>query len=315
MGIEVRLCTRWLALLGTLLFVASACSSSPDAASSTTAKTAVTSPTTNVSPQVSSTEIVETSTTVSIADADIVYLALGDSNVYGSPYDCGHCITYPHLLSELLRTQTAKSVALIDGSEHNRETTRGLLSAINDNVWSEPSEFPIRSDLEPRDAIAAANVITITLGANQIPWYQDTDPCQQLYDDACLQKIEQPAMADFDAILSQIDEIRAGKPTAVRVTTFHNDLIAGPGYTPLFSHAATAQALTSARTFLDAWSKDLCAVAANHGALCVDIYRLLAGPQGDQPLPTGFYSSDYGDLNQAGQQFYADAIADSLSVP
>jgi lysophospholipase L1-like esterase len=250
-------------------------------------------------------------------DADIVYLALGDSNVYGFADDCGGCTTYPHLLADRIVHDTGRTVSLIDGSEHNSLTSHELLAEIRADAWGSAPGYPLRTGLSPRTAIAAANLITITLGANMIPWYQDDDPCGKVYEAACVAKVEQPFISDLDGILSEIDAIRGSRPTAVRVTTFHNDLIAGPAYDPavFFDDVRIAQALTSARSFLDRWAGDTCATATAHGAMCIDIYRLLAGPKGDQPLPAGWYRKDHGDLNQAGQDFYAKHIADAGLAP
>jgi GDSL-like Lipase/Acylhydrolase len=251
------------------------------------------------------------------ATKGIAYLALGDSNVYGFTGDCGGCTTYPHLLVDGIEHDTGLVVSLIDGSEHNSLTSQELLAEIRADAWGSADSYPVRTGLSPRTAIAAADLITITLGANMIPWYQDDDPCGKVYDAACIAKVEQPFISDLDGILGEINAIRGSTPTAVRITTFHNDLIAGPAYDPavFFDDARIAQALTSARTFLDRWAEDTCATAAGHGAMCIDIYRLLAGPKGDQPLPAGWYSKDHGDLNQAGQEFYAKEIAGAGLAP
>jgi hypothetical protein len=245
--------------------------------------------------------------------ADIVYLALGDSNVYGSPAECGTpCVTYPHLVADRITAETGKSVALLDGSQHNRLTAPVLLDEIRKDAWRPLLDYPVRTGgVTPRAAIAAADVITITLAANQIPWYQDPDSCGMVYDDACIASVEKPYIAAVDAILAEIEAIRAGRPTAVRITTFYNDLLKGPGYDPAwFEDAVTiAQAKKTARTFLDRWNADVCSTAAKHGAVCVDLYRAVNGPKGDQPLPAGWFSKDFGDLNQGGHTQVAEEIA------
>lgn len=242
-----------------------------------------------------------------------MYLALGDSNVYGSPAECGTpCVTYPHLLADRITADTGKSVTLLDGSQHNRLTAPMLLQEIRADDWGDVPGYPVRTGgIGPRAAIAAADIITITAAANQIPWYQDPDSCGNLYDDACIEAVEQPYIADLDAILSEIVALREGKPTSVRITTFYNDLLAGPGYDPAwFEDAATiAEAKGTARTFLDRWNADVCAVATKHGAACVDLYHAVNGPDGDQPLPAGWFSKDFGDLNQGGHTRFAEEIA------
>ncbi len=285
--------------------------------SASRAGTPVLVPTTTPGPTSVAASLAATPRPSPAATADIVYLALGDSNVYGFSDDCGACTTYPHLLVDRIQHDTERTVTLIDGSEHNRLTSQELLAEIRADAWGTADGYSLRTGLSPRAAIVAADLITITLGANMIPWYQDDDPCGKVYDAACIANVEQPFIRDLDGILGEIDVIRGSRPTAVRVTTFHNDLIAGPTYDPavFFDGARIAQALASARTFLVRWAEDTCATAAAHGAMCIDIYRLLAGPKGDQPLPSGWYTEDHGDMNQAGQDFYAKQIADAGLAP
>jgi len=249
----------------------------------------------------------------SIPAADLVYLAMGDSNVYGSPAECGtRCVTYPHLLADRITADTGKSVTLLDGSQHNRLTAPALLGEIKNDDWGNLPAYPVRTGgISPRAAIAAADIITITLAANQIPWYQDPDSCGKVYDAACIAAIEQPYIADIDAILREIQAIRADKPTAVRITTFYNDLLKGPGYDPAWYYDAPtlAQATRTARTFLDRWNADVCSTAEKHDAVCVDLYHSVNGPKVDKPLPAGWYSKDFGDLNQGGHTQFAEEIA------
>jgi lysophospholipase L1-like esterase len=78
--------------------------------------------------------------------------------------------------------------------------------------------------------IARADLITITVGNNDLPWLATADPCRQRYDTACRKRFLSAYTANLEGILTQIDRLRAGKPTAVRVTTIYNDVIQG-GYT------------------------------------------------------------------------------------
>jgi lysophospholipase L1-like esterase len=78
--------------------------------------------------------------------------------------------------------------------------------------------------------IARADLITITVGNSDLPWLATADPCRQRYDTACRKRFLSAYTSNLDGILTQIDRLRAGKPTAVRVTTIYNDVIQG-GYT------------------------------------------------------------------------------------
>jgi hypothetical protein len=107
------------------------------------------------------------------------YLALGGSNVYGPTENCGSCRTYPHLLAEHITDELGVPVRLIDGSQWNRLTAQRLLEEIQQDSWGEGWEQPRDPSLSPRSAIAAADVITITVAGNDLPWSQDPRPLRR----------------------------------------------------------------------------------------------------------------------------------------
>lgn len=246
----------------------------------------------------------------SFGRAGWTYLALGDSNVYGAADDCGSCTTYPHLLQRRISASTKSDVTLVDASQHNQLTAQALLDEIRNDDWGDNPDPMHQTELNPREAIAAADLITITVAANDIPWYADDDPCKASYGKACVQLIEKTYAESMEQVLAQIQRIRAGKPTAVRVTTFYNDLVKGPGFDPawFYEPEQIAQGSTTAHTFLDTWNRDLCAAARRHRAACVDTYHAANGSRGVRPLPAGFFSAQYGDLNQKGHDLFARAI-------
>lgn len=241
----------------------------------------------------------------SAAPADLTYLALGDSNVFGAAADCGDCTTYPHLVQRRLATETGKTIRLIDASQHNQLTAVALAAEIDGNDWSDPvassSEIPA-----PEDAIGSADLITLTISDNQIPWQRDDDPCAGEWSSRdCLSFVEKPFLRSLGHLLARIVTIRAGKPTAIRVTNEYNSAIPSDTYAPDWPAAAVARSKTSVRAFLDRWNHDLCAVVVKHHALCVDIYHAINGPRGTTALPAGWFTPQYGDLNQPGHDFIA----------
>ena len=238
------------------------------------------------------------------------YLALGDSNVYGPPDACGYCRTYPHLLTDRIEAELGIPVTLIDGSQYNKLTSAKLLAEIRRDSWGEPREAPHDAALSPRQAIAAADLITITVAANEVAWYLDPDPCGGVFDAACIEKTVTPYGQNMDAVLAEIAQIRAGKPTAVRVTTFYNDLLTGPGYDPtwFFPAPVVAQALPEGKAYVEALNNAIGDAATANGAVVVDIYHAANGPDGTQAIPPGFFVPTYGDLNQSAQDLYAAEI-------
>jgi lysophospholipase L1-like esterase len=241
------------------------------------------------------------------------YLALGDSNVYGAPGDCGHCTTYPYLVKKAITAKTGARIALINGSQHNKLTSSMLLSEIEADDWgSSPGSQPrsSRTGLTPRTAIAQSDLITITVGNNNLPWLADTDSCQGVYNRICRNRIGDAYASDLNGVLTQIEKLRAGKPTAVRLTTIYNDVVQG-GYTAVttfYKPPVLKQALTGIRSLIQAMNTRICQLAAKHHALCVDDYHIFNGPHGTAPMPPGSFTAKYGDLNQLGQNKIAAAI-------
>ena len=139
------------------------------------------------------------------------YLALGDSNVYGPAEACGSCTTYPHLLADRISTELGIPVRLIDGSQWNSLTSRRLLEEIQQDSWGEAWELPRDPTVSPREAIAAADLITITVAANDQPWFQDPDPCAGMYDQACIDRTVDPYRTNLDGILREIFDDPGGQ--------------------------------------------------------------------------------------------------------
>lgn len=255
------------------------------------------------------------------ATAGWTYLALGDSNVYGPAEVCGDCTSYPHLLAERITDELGVPVRLLDGSQWNRLTSRRLLEEIQADAWGEDWEQPRDSSLSPRAAIAAADLMTITVAANDQPWFADPDPCAGVYDEACIEQVVGAYRANLDGILGEIDTIRAGRPTGVLVTTLYNDMISGPGHDPTWFYPPDflASSAADAAGFIDALNGAIVDVAAAHGATVVDMHAVGNGPDGTEAVPAGWFSRDYGDLNQGGQEAFAAEMMrvgfDPLVIP
>jgi hypothetical protein len=85
----------------------------------------------------------------------------------------------------------------------------------------------------------------------------------------------------FDAILREIERLRAGKPTAIRLVDAANPFVSDPSMAPDLPKdvAATKGALTF-KLLNDA----LCHNAAKHHAVCVDVRPILNGPTLDKPV-------------------------------
>lgn len=244
------------------------------------------------------------------------YLAMGDSNVYGPAEVCGGCTAYPALLQDAIPARTGHPVTLLDASQWNRLTVAKLLDEIRSDDWggssgAEPwSRLPDASP-SPRTAIAAADIITIQVGFNDLPWLDWADPCSSTFDQVCEDQVIPRMVADLDAILDEVDTLRAGRPTAVRVANLFNDVIPG-GYdnSQFYSPEVIVQGRTGVKSFVDRLSAAMCRVARQHRAVCLDLYTLFNGRSHRKPVAVGIFTPEFGDMNQPGQDLIAEELLD-----
>jgi lysophospholipase L1-like esterase len=290
-----RPCRRSAALaIGVALSLAG-CSSGTSGAISTTSPTSVSA-----------------SVTPSIA-ADVTILALGDSTVWDHDcVDCSH--SYPHLLRDSLAQKTGKRVGLIDATQHNFLTAQTLLREITADSWGDVTQDPQAPS--PRKAISGADIVTITLGANDVPWQRDDDPvCNGDWEKkACTDALVTPSIDALGKVIDAVHELRQGKTTAIRVTNFYNELIQGGGYIPDRPPEWVAKGLTGGKAFSDVLNSDICATAKSHDAVCIDIYHAINGPKGTKALPPNWFVWS-GHARGYDQTFTADAMMRSGFAP
>ena len=158
--------------------------------------------------------------------------------------------------------------------------------ATNDQLDSARLLSRVLEDHTYRTALAGADLITLTIGNNDESGFWG---CSS--DDACSAARAQTRQ-NIDAILHEIASLRAGRPTAIRVTDYYDMAIGDqPG----------------AAEKLAAFNAMICEVAEANGAVCVDLVPAFNGPDG---------TADAGDLllgdhvhaSKAGQDLIASRI-------
>ena len=202
------------------------------------------------------------------------YVALGDSLLYAAPQDCDGCTSAAVLYAHRLEADGGPPVEVHNLTMHNGLTSTGLLGYLRDGA---------RIGRDPEDvvaAVASADIVSVTIGFNDfgspVP---DPEPLMPPFEDR------------LDGILRRIEELRAGQPTSVLVTQIYNN--GGPAWTPM----------------VEAQNKVICEVAARHDAVCVDIYRPFAGPDGSGPAALGYLGADQTHPSQLGMEVIAEAMA------
>ena len=84
---------------------------------------------------------------------------------------------------------------------------------------------------------------------------------------------------NYEAILSEIDSLRTGRPTAIRVTSADDPFV---GWSEAPSKTFGVQFY---RQVAEAETKVACAAATRHGAVCVDYLHIFGGADGTQTPP------------------------------
>jgi len=206
----------------------------------------------------------------------LAYLALGDSWPEGA--HCGGCRTFAGLYADGLAALTGRKVRFEDrtgqAQPYFEEAGGGSASLLK----------ALRSDAATRRAVAGADVIMIATGPNEIEAAVEpakAGTCGGQDDMACFRAQRRMWGKNFDAILDEVEGLRAGKPTAIRLVSAANPFVSEPSMAQgLPKDFATTQGALIFKNLNDA----LCTNAARHDAVCVDVRPVLNGPTLDQPV-------------------------------
>ena len=273
------------ALLTATVFATTACSAATSSA-----------PAAPPSPTMAS----STPTTVTPSAASTLRLVgLGDSIPgAGGPTDAP-LVSYVVLVGEAASKALGRTVAVTN-------------LATNDGVGSEGLLFRVRNNPRHRVALASADIVTITIGTND--WQ---GACDWPGDDPCWASGLASVPKNLAAILDEIKDLRKGRPTAIRVTTYFDPYIGNPTNLTLVGKPDDPwppEFHPFYRAALETFNEAICGVAEAHGAICVDLAVPFNGTSHDGPA-TAFLLSDHNHPNQAGQELIAKTIAAAGFAP
>lgn len=238
--------------------------------------------------------------TPSPGPADLRLVTLGDSIAFGGE-DCDGCRTFTDLWAEAIESSTGVTV-----DARNLSSPDSLTGAA----------FVARFDSDPaiRMAVAAADIVVLTIGHDDTPWISVDDTCDgdnpvfdwAAYTGACVTDLVTRHEQALDEILATIELLRSGQPTAVRVTTDYNDIIGWP--------QAPAESTEPSASVLDAFSAATCRAAERHGATCVDVYHAFNGADG-RAAAGDLLAEDYTHPSTLGHRRIADLLITSGLPP
>jgi lysophospholipase L1-like esterase len=224
------------------------CSSSSGSLAPTTSLTPASAPTIAASP--------------STVGPSWTYVAFGDSWPYGA--HCNGCRPFPVLYADGLAAETGRRIEFV-----NLTTNGGTAQSLLEDI---------KSSKTIRDALERADIVMIATGGNDLGPAFDASvagTCGGADKLDCFRKVAETLRASFDGILTEIEGLRNGRPTAIRLVTGSNEFLADPG----LIEALGADFGKTGGVAVTKMNRDmLCELAAKRNAKCVDLGLALNGP-------------------------------------
>jgi lysophospholipase L1-like esterase len=256
-----------------------------------------------------------TSESPDVAAEGLHLVVIGDSIPFTS--FCPGCEGFVAQYATTLQERSGELVAVANRS---RDDSAGI-PEIREQVTN---------DAELRAELAGADVVVISVGFNNaVPDYEFPPPqgrsprCDVLapgiadqisafivaITPSCTEEITNAWGEEYDAIFSELDKLRAGKPTSFIVLNVY-DANTDP--------AELRRAANSKKEFVaglshivlayDQLNDVLCKTAVAHNYSCVDLYHAMNGPDGTTPL--GAWTIDGAHPSQKGNDLIAGLLAD-----
>jgi hypothetical protein len=202
-------------------------------------------------------------------------VAFGDSWPEGA--HCNGCTTFAGLWAEDLGAETGREIKFTDltgASEESAAESKASASLLETLQTKELS----------RAIVENADIILIATGPNEIeqvfaPMQAGTCGGPDQFD--CIRDLGDVWSANFDAILSEIETLREGKPTAIRLVNAANPFVSVP---EMNVGLPEGFATTGGALMFELLTDAMCDAAAAHNAVCVDVRPILNGPSMDQAV-------------------------------
>jgi lysophospholipase L1-like esterase len=220
-------------------------------------------------------------------------VGLGDSIPAAS--DCPGCAPFDDLYAERIVSSTGVPVQV---------TNLGVGGATSADLLNS-----LTGDDDTETAVRDADIITVTIGANDFAAALDDYEDGRCAGTECFTDQLPGLRSNLTAILATIHDLRAGRPTAVRVTgywsVFVDGQVADDLYGPDFRADTAAVTLAANDTIRE--------VALDAGDDYVDLYTPFKGAGDSDPTP--LLTDDGDHPNQKGHELIADSLAALGTAP
>jgi GDSL-like Lipase/Acylhydrolase family len=172
----------------------------------------------------------------------------------------------------------------------------------------------VRNDSTARDALADADGVLINVAQNDLAYNRVDDPCgvapdypkirwEDLTHD-CIDATLVEYRRDLNALLDEIDALREGRPTMLRVVTGYNSAL-GDLVDPTWNEPAAIEPTTyNVSQMMDVQ----CDLASQHGGMCADAYSALNGADRQQSAQPYLNARDATHPNQDGHDKIAAVV-------
>jgi hypothetical protein len=212
------------------------------------------------------------------------YVALGDSWPAGG--HCGGCRPFPVLYRDGLAASTGRRIDFVDFTDAG--TAKSLLQ-------------DVRTSVTVRDAIRRGDIVMISTGGNDLePAFvaASAGTCGGEDQLDCFRDAAASMRASFDGVVTEIELLRNGRPTAIQLVTGVNEFLTDPD---LIDAVGPAYAKTHGVAITKMLAEVQCEVAAKHPATtkCIDLGLALNGPDLLKPVDSN---------TQASMQDVADVL-------
>ena len=297
---------RALAAGALVLVVAGGCAGSAPGARSIATSDAISPSVASATPSPATT----TTPTPSASPFDgLSLLVIGDS--IGIPeMGCGSCTGFDERYRAFLEDRSGRTVQMSNEARPDAEIAdlQGLLD----------------QDARIREAVAEADVIVVTIGFNNGPFWGPDDPCHVAATDtaaewvvnaagvteACIDETVAQYADKLDRVYASIADL-AGDRTQVRVALgVFDNLRDNPGDGTLGTVPAKTMATVINRyAYATArWNERDCEVARSHDFVCGGLYRAFNGSDGAKSVKELVNMRDFVHPNEAGQAKIAELL-------